>query len=85
MKIVFLLSMLLYTARKIRFTQIFSGQIWCKKSEKEQEIEGKDGKYSTDLHTSLHGVIISLANAVCTIFALDLTLVCTFLHHICTK
>jgi len=52
------------------------------KSENEEEIKGKDGKYSTDLHTSLHGVVNSLANAVCTIFALDLTLVCTFLHHI---
>ena len=41
------------------------------KSENEEEIKGKDGKYSTDLHTSLHGVVNSLANAVCTIFALD--------------
>ena len=36
-------------------------------------------------HTSLHGVVNSLANAVFTISGLGLTLLRTFLHHICTE
>ena len=36
------------------------------------------------LHPSLHGVVNSRAVVVFTIFAPDLTVVCTFLYYICT-
>ena len=48
----------------------------------EEEIKpGKDGTYHI-LHTSLHWVVNSGANALFSIFAIYLTLVCNFLHHL---
>ena len=40
---------------------------------------------NTAFASQLTWVVNSRANAVFTIFALDLIVVCTFLHHICTE
>ena len=59
----------------------------CKYNAKKSRRGGKQGqRYQIlHLHTSLHGVVNLYANAVFTIFVLDFTSVCIFLHPICTK
>ena len=52
-----------------------------RKSANEEKINGKDGKYGG----CKYGVVNLYANSVFTIFALDLTSVCTFLDLISTK
>ena len=68
-----------YTARKIRFSQICLGQMWCKKVQKMRKV------VNTAFAYQFYGVVNSRANAVITIFVIDLTVVCTFLHHICNE
>ena len=53
------------------------------KSENSMEIKSKGGKYHI-LHASLHRVLKLRANALFTSFALYSSVVCTFLHQICT-
>ena len=59
----------------------------CKYGAKKSKRGGKQRQrwQILHLHTSLHGVVNLYANAVFTIFVLDLTSVYTFLHLICTK
>ena len=68
------------TARKSKFTEISSWQIWCKKVQTRRKLKAKM------VNTAfVYRFIWGCKFVVFTIFAHDLTLVCTFLHHICTK
>ena len=75
----------IYAARKIGLTQIYLVQISCAKKCKLGGIKSKDGKYHICLPVYIPGVVNLRSNAVFTIFALYLTLICTVLHQIPTE
>ena len=68
---------------KFDLHQIYSVQIWCKKVQTYVKYKAK--MVNTAFASNLQPHVNWQANAVFTIFAFDLLLLCIFLHYICTE
>ena len=74
-------AVVLSVHEKLDHTNLLGANMLQKGASEEEIKQGEDGKYHI-LHTSLHWVVDSRANAEFSIFIIYLTVVCTFLHHL---